>query len=107
MRGLSRILQNLPSDRVETFHVSLAIRIRPFFGSYSLEIREAAIILFGDLCESKISLNDGTSSPGDSSNEALREQLIANLFPLLLHLSEGEAAIIRVSYTDIQIVVFP
>ncbi|XP_058977775.1 maestro heat-like repeat-containing protein family member 1 isoform X1 [Musca domestica] len=95
MRGLSRILQNLPSDRVETFHVSLAIRIRPFFGSYSLEIREAAIILFGDLCESKIAVKDGTASPSESSNEALREQLIANLFPLLLHLSEGEASIIR------------
>lgn len=97
MRGLARILQNLPSDRVESFHVSLAIRIRPFFGSYSLEIREAAIILFGDLCESKMTMNsDGTVSP-NSSNEALREQLIANLFPLLLHLSEGEATIIRVS----------
>ncbi|XP_075158391.1 maestro heat like repeat family protein c11.1 isoform X1 [Haematobia irritans] len=95
MRGLSRILQNLSSDRVETFHVSLAIRIRPFFGSYSLEIREAAIILFGDLCESKIAMKDGTSTPNETSNEALNEQLIANLFPLLLHLSEGEATIIR------------
>lgn len=95
MRGLARILQNLPSDRVESFHVSLAIRICPFFGSYFFEIREAAIILFGDLCQSKMSLNDGAVSP-NSSNEALREQLIANLFPLLLHLSEGESTIIRV-----------
>ncbi|XP_037937938.1 maestro heat-like repeat-containing protein family member 1 [Teleopsis dalmanni] len=94
MRGLSRILQALPSDRVESFHVSLAIRIRPFFGSYSIEIREAAVILFGDLCESKMSLNDGSVSP-NSSTEALREQLFANFFPLLLHLSEGEATIIR------------
>lgn len=90
MRGLSRILQALPSDRVEPFHVSLAIRIRPFFGSYSMEMREAAIILFGDLCESKH--DDGSSSP-TSSMEALREQLFANLFPLLLHLSESEPAI--------------
>ncbi|XP_030379317.1 maestro heat-like repeat-containing protein family member 1 [Scaptodrosophila lebanonensis] len=94
MRGLSRILQALPSDRVESFHVSLAIRIRPFFGSYSLEIREAAIILFGDLCESKMSLNEGSSSP-TSSIEALKEQLFANLFPLILHLSESESAITR------------
>ncbi|KAL7745291.1 hypothetical protein ACLKA6_015316 [Drosophila palustris] len=90
MRGLSRILQALPSDRVEPFHVSLAIRIRPFFGSYSMEMREAAIILFGDLCESKH--DDGSSSP-TSSMEALREQLFANLFPLLLHLSESESSI--------------
>ncbi|ALC48518.1 c11.1 [Drosophila busckii] len=90
MRGLSRILQALPSERVEPFHVSLAIRIRPFFGNYSMEMREAAIILFGDLCESKH--DDGNSSP-TSSMEALREQLLANLFPLLLHLSESELAV--------------
>ncbi|XP_026846537.1 maestro heat-like repeat-containing protein family member 1 [Drosophila persimilis] len=92
MRGLSTILRALPSSRVESFHVSLTIRIRPFFGNYSLEMREAAIILFGDLCEGK--QDDGSSSPSSSSMEALREQLIANLFPLLLHLSEGEAAIV-------------
>ncbi|XP_053949877.1 maestro heat-like repeat-containing protein family member 1 isoform X1 [Anastrepha ludens] len=96
MRGLARILQTLPSDRLESFHVSLAIRIRPFFGSYSIEIREASIILFGDLCESKKAHDkDGSMSPNSSSTEALREQLIANLFPILLHLSEGEATIIR------------
>ncbi|EDW26965.1 GL16511 [Drosophila persimilis] len=79
MRGLSTILRALPSSRVESFHVSLTIRIRPFFGNYSLEMREAAIILFGDLCEGK--QDDGSSSPSSSSMEALREQLIANLFP--------------------------
>ncbi|XP_036218360.2 maestro heat-like repeat-containing protein family member 1 isoform X2 [Bactrocera oleae] len=96
MRGLARILQTLPSDRLESFHVSLAIRIRPFFGSYSIEIREASIILFGDLCESKKAYEtNGSISPNAASTEALREQLIANLFPILLHLSEGEATIIR------------
>uniref|UniRef100_W8B438 HEAT repeat-containing protein 7A n=1 Tax=Ceratitis capitata TaxID=7213 RepID=W8B438_CERCA len=96
MRGLARVLQTLPSDRLESFHVSLAIRIRPFFGSYSIEIREASIILFGDLCESKKAHeNTGNISPTAASTEALREQLIANLFPILLHLSEGEATIIR------------
>lgn len=53
-------------------------------------MREAAIQLFGDICEGKH--DDGSSSP-TSSMEALREQLIANLFPLLLHLSESEVAI--------------
>lgn len=96
MRGLSRIFEALPSDRVESFHISLAIRIRPFFGSYSIEIREAAIILFGDLCESKITLNDEDNGSTNSSSEALREQLFANLFPLLLHLSESDAQIKRV-----------
>ncbi|XP_016988226.1 maestro heat-like repeat-containing protein family member 1 [Drosophila rhopaloa] len=91
MRGLSGILRALPSERVESFHVSLAIRIRPFLGNYALEMREAAIQLFGDICEGKH--DDGSSSP-NSSMEALREQLIANLFPLLLHLSESEAAIV-------------
>ncbi|KAH8408933.1 hypothetical protein KR009_004065 [Drosophila setifemur] len=91
MRGLSGILRALPSERVESFHVSLAIRIRPFLGNYALEMREAAIQLFGDLCDGKH--DDGSSSP-TSSMEALREQLVANLFPLLLHLSESEAAIV-------------
>lgn len=95
MRGLSRILQTLPSVKVESFHISLAIRIRPFLGSYSLEIREAAIILFGNLCDSKLSQQD--SADASNTTEALQEQLIANLFPLLLHLSEGEVSIIRVS----------
>lgn len=93
-RGLSRILQMLPSDRVESFHVSLAIRIRPFFGSNSIEIREAAIILFGDLCESKMGINDGSMTPNYSS-EALKEQLFANFFPLILHLSESEPTVVR------------
>jgi len=66
-------------------------RIRPFLGNYALEMREAAIQLFGDICEGKH--DDGSSSP-TSSMEALREQLVANLFPLLLHLSESEAAIV-------------
>ncbi|XP_017099571.2 maestro heat-like repeat-containing protein family member 1 [Drosophila bipectinata] len=91
MRGLSGILRALPGERVESFHVSLAIRIRPFLGNYALEMREAAIQLFGDICEGKH--DDGSNSP-TSSTEALREQLVANLFPLLLHLSESEAAIV-------------
>ncbi|XP_055389561.1 maestro heat-like repeat-containing protein family member 1 [Condylostylus longicornis] len=94
-RGLSRIFQTLSSERVESFHISLAIRIRPFFENSSTEIREAAILLFGDLCESKMltqSANDLTSS---DSSEALKEQLFANLFSLLLHLSETDPTIIR------------
>ena len=95
-RGLSRIFQTLPSDRIESFHISLAIRIRPFFENQSNEIREAAILLFGDLCESKMLKTDGNMSPTNSS-EALREQLFANFFSLLLHLSETDPTIIRVN----------
>ncbi|KAH8303311.1 hypothetical protein KR059_006711 [Drosophila kikkawai] len=94
MRGLSGILRALPSERIESFHVSLAIRIRPFLGNYALEMREAAIQLFGDLCEGE-SEGGGSSSPTTTSSmEALKEQLLANLFPLLLHLSEAEAVIV-------------
>lgn len=109
-RGLSRILQTLPRQRVESFHISLAIRIRPFFENSSTEIREAAILLFGDLCESKLDLiissstatngtiHDGNVSPTVScSSEALREQLFANFLSLLLHLSESDPTIIRVN----------
>ncbi|XP_037882576.1 maestro heat-like repeat-containing protein family member 1 [Glossina fuscipes] len=101
IRGLSLLLQALPSESVESFHVSLAIRIRPFFSSYSVEIREAAIVLFGDLCESKISTNNGIVTP-NSINEALHEQLLANLFPLLLHLGENEPTIVRACKTTLR-----
>lgn len=96
MRGLSGILRALPSERIESFHVSLAIRIRPFLGNYALEMREAAIQLFGDLCEggSSGSGSNCSSPTTTSSMEALKEQLVANLFPLLLHLSESEAVIV-------------
>ncbi|KAH8235312.1 hypothetical protein KR038_009962 [Drosophila bunnanda] len=94
MRGLSGILRALPSERIESFHVSLAIRIRPFLGNYALEMREAAIQLFGDLCEGGSSSCSSSSPTTTSSMEALKEQLLANLFPLLLHLSESEAVIV-------------
>lgn len=97
LRGLSKILQTLPTNRVESFHVSLAIRIRPFFGNPSNEIREAAVILFGDLCESKMTrstdLERGKSLI--SNNEALREQLFHNFSSLVLHLGENDPSIIR------------
>lgn len=98
LKGLSRILQTLPPNRVESFHVSLAIRIRPFFGNPSNEIREAAIILFGDLCESKMTRSSDLDRGGKSlisNNEALREQLFYNFSSLILHLGENDPSIIR------------
>lgn len=97
MRGLSRTLQTLPIHRVESFHISLSIRIRPFFENSSLEIRESAILLFGDLCESRVAnMTSGDVSP-TGSLEALKEQLFANLISLMLHLSESDRNIIRAS----------
>lgn len=98
MRGLSRTLQTLPIHRVESFHISLSIRIRPFFENSSLEIRESAILLFGDLCESRVAnMTSGDVSP-TGSLEALKEQLFANLISLMLHLSESDRNIIRVGF---------
>lgn len=103
MRGLSRIVMALHKDKLETFQVSLAIRIRPFFENSSTEIREAAILLFGDLCRIK---NPGTDSPNRGGaatdaptpvSEALREQLFANFMSLILHLSETDTQIVRSS----------
>lgn len=95
---MSRILPVVRWKRIETFHVSLAIRIRPFLGSYSLEMREAAIQLFSDLCAADLPISDETDSTITTSNnnnmsDALREQFYANLFPLILHLSEAEETI--------------
>lgn len=60
-----------------------------------MEIREAAILLFGDLCKVKDVEKDAEPTP---TSEALKEQIFANFFLLLLHLSENDIHIVRVSY---------
>lgn len=95
LRGISRILEAISRQKMEFFAVSLAIRIRPFFENESIEIREAAIFLFGDLC------NQAKNKKGRQSEEiaeALREEIVKNLFPMLLHLGENESMISRVSF---------
>lgn len=92
LKGLSRVIESIPKDKLDLFEVSLTIRIRPFFDNQSIEIREAAILLFGDLCQQTKRKNDGSEI-----SEALKEQLITNLFPFILHMSESESIIVRVS----------
>ncbi|KAG5684005.1 hypothetical protein PVAND_013258 [Polypedilum vanderplanki] len=90
LRGLSKVIESIPKEKLDLFEVSLTIRIRPFFDNQSVEIREAAILLFGDLCyQTKLKNN------GSEISEALKEQLITNLFPFLLHMSENESIIVR------------
>lgn len=101
MKGLSRIVMALHKDKLETFQVSLAIRIRPFFENSASEIREAAIMLFGDLCRIKTA-DHGTrcKTPIETMtpvSEALREQIFQNFFTLFLHMSESDAQIVRAS----------
>lgn len=92
MRGLSKALKVIPVNKLENFQVSLAIRIKPFFENQANDVREAAILLFGDLCyQTRRVENDVNVS------EALREQLLGNLFSFLLHLSESDTMIVRVS----------
>lgn len=104
MRGLSKILQTLRQDKFEMFQVSLAIRIKPFFENVSTELRECAILLFGDLCFQKanyvrlktLSKQEGYSESDDGLvSESLLEQLKANLCSLLLHLCEENHLIAR------------
>lgn len=101
MRGLSKILQALPQDKFQMFQVSLAIRIKPFFENASTELRESAILLFGDLCHQKATLaqqqqiNGSTDSDETLVSESLKEQLKGNLCSLLLHLSEENSLIAR------------
>lgn len=105
MRGLSRIVLALHSSKLETFQVSLAIRIRPFFENPAVEIREAAILLFGDLCRVKDPYAPTQRSAEDTEtpvSEALREQLFANFMSLLLHLSETNIHIVRVGGRQLQ-----
>lgn len=109
MKGLSRIVMALHKDKLESFQVSLAIRIRPFLENSSIEIREAAILLFGDLCRIKTT-DFGTrcKSPIETMtpvSEALREQIFCNFFSLFLHLSETDPQIVRVRMQAIRMCV--
>lgn len=89
MKGLSRIVTALPSEKMETFQVSLVIRIRPFFENETEEIRETALLLFGDLCK--------VETEPTPTSEALKEQIFTNFCLFLLHLSENNVHIIRVN----------
>lgn len=105
VRGLSRVITTLPTNKLETFQISLAIRIRPFYENAAIDIREAAILLFGNLCEINQQSVATTASDVDvmtngineipSITEALREQLLSNLFSMLLHLCENSSVIVR------------
>lgn len=101
MKGLSRIVMALHKSKLEAFQVSLAIRIRPFFENAAVDIREAAILLFGDLCRLKTSDHGTTTKmPAETltpMSDALREQIFLNFFSLFLHMSETDAQIVRVS----------
>lgn len=92
LRGLSRVIEKIKKEKLELFEVSLTIRIRPFIENSSIEIREAAILLFGDICHQ-------TRLKGNIKDvsELLTEQIISNLFPFLFHLGENESIISRVS----------
>lgn len=105
MKGLSRIIMSIHKDKLESFQVSLAIRIRTFIENSSSEIREAAILLFGDLCRIKTTdYGSQCKSPIETMtpvSEALREQIFTNLFSFFLHLSESDAQIVRVCNPNI------
>lgn len=92
LRGLSKVIVPIKKAKLDLFEVSLTIRIRPFFENQSIEIREAAILLFGDLCE-----QTRLKNPSKEISESLQEQLLTNLIPFLLHLGENESIISRVS----------
>lgn len=98
MRGLSHILKTIKTNKFDTFQVSMSIRIRPFFENVSMDIREAAIILFGDLCQTKLDNNDDKQqADGGGVSDALKEQIFSNLVAITLHLSESDSSIVRVS----------
>lgn len=110
MKGLSRIVMALHKDKLESFQVSLAIRIRRFMEHSAAEIREAAILLFGDLCRIKTA-DYGTrcKSPIETMtpvSDALREQIFSNFFSLFLHLSETDAQIVRVRILQLILIAF-
>ncbi|GAB0100042.1 maestro heat-like repeat-containing protein family member 1 [Sergentomyia squamirostris] len=97
IQGLSRIMIAMSCKKIEMFQISLVIRLRPFFENSQLELRNSAICLFGDVCQSKMDAIEGKTEKIDEqmSIEPFREQLYYNFCPLLLHLCETEASVAR------------
>lgn len=78
----------MEGQRLSTFQVTAAVRIKPLLGQEDVELRRAAFRLLGDL---PLSLN-----VEQHKNEAFKEQIQGNLITLLLHLCDPDQEVIKV-----------
>lgn len=74
--------------KLSSFQITAAVRIKPLLSQENTDLRRAAFHLFGDLT---LSLNI------DNKSEAFKEQLEGNLITFILHLSDPDVEVVKVS----------
>lgn len=88
MLGLSKMLHAVEERQLDAIQVSTAVRIKPFYEKEDHNLRSAAFRLFGDLA---------MSFGSNYHVEAFKEQVSGNFICLLLHLSDTDADVVKVS----------
>lgn len=88
MLGLSRMLHAVDERQLDAIQVSTAVRIKPFYEKEEPTLRAAAFRLFGDLA---------MSFGSNYHVEAFKEQVSGNFICLLLHLSDENPEVVKVS----------
>lgn len=79
----------MEGQRLSTFQVTAAVRIKPLLGQEDVELRRGAFHLLGDL---PLSLQTE-----QNKSEAFKEQIQGNLITLLLHLCDPDMQVIKVN----------
>lgn len=88
MLGLSKMLHAVEEKQLDAIQVSTAVRIKPYYEKEDASLRGAAFRLFGDLA---------MSFGSNYHVEAFKEQVTGNFICLLLHLSDEDSNVVKVS----------
>lgn len=91
MLSFSKLLQKMEGYKLSSFQITAAVRIKPLLSQENLDLRRAAFRLFGDLT---------SSINAESKSEAFKEQLEGNLVTFLLHLSDPDVDVVKVSISS-------
>lgn len=77
----------MEGQRLSSFQITAAVRIKPLLSQEDVELRRGAFKLLGDL---PLSLHN------ESNTEAFKEQIQGNLITLLLHLCDPDVQVVKV-----------
>lgn len=86
--SFSKLLRKMEGCKLSSFQITAAVRMKPLLSQENVDLRRAAFHLFGDLTWS---INP------ENKSEAFKEQLEGNLITLLLHLSDPDPEVVKVS----------
>ncbi|KFO98921.1 Maestro heat-like repeat-containing protein family member 1, partial [Calypte anna] len=84
MSSLSKLLDHVEERDIQAMLLHIAIRIRPFFDSEQPQLRQASIVLFGNLTRFS-----------EANCEVFFEQILNGLVTLLLHLQDPKPEVVK------------